>query len=55
MTEQYAFNNMSTEEFLDTMESMILQNPDMDGIELQDNIGRTWFIQLTSEQDKTMN
>ena len=55
MSEQYEFDNISTQEFLDTMESMILQSPEMDGIELEDNTGRTWFIQLTSDSIKTIN
>lgn len=55
MSEQYEYDNMSTQDFLDTMEIMILQNPEMDGIELEDSEGRSWFIQLTSENPRAMN
>lgn len=55
MLEKYPYDNISTEEFLDIAETMILQNPDMSGVEIEDNNGRTWFIQLTSDNIKTMN
>lgn len=55
MSETHTYDNISTEEFLDTIETMIMQNPDMDGVELEDSNGRTWFIQLTSDNIKTMN
>lgn len=55
MSEEYTYGNVSTEEFLDRLESLILQNPEMDGVELDDNRGRTWFIQLTSEHNVRMN
>lgn len=55
MSEEYTYSNVSTEEFLDRLESLILQNPEMDGVQLDDNRGRSWFIQLTSEHNVRMN
>jgi hypothetical protein len=47
--------NISTEEFLDLVELLIVSNPDMDGVEIDDNKGRSWFIQQTSEINLKIN
>lgn len=46
--EEFAFDNVSTQEFLDNVENIIIKNPDMDGVEIEDSQGRWWFIELTS-------
>lgn len=48
MSQEYEFDNISTQEFLDNCENLILQNPEMDGVEIEDSLDRTWFIILTS-------
>ena len=48
------FEDVSAEEFLDIIEYMILSNPEMDGVEMDDSKGRTWFIQKTSVSNSSV-
>ena len=47
--------NISTEEFLNTIEYMILANPEMDGVEIEDTMGRVWFIRQINKVDAEIN
>lgn len=40
-------DNISSKELFDSLELMIMTNPDSDGIRLEDSEGRVWYIELT--------
>jgi len=49
------FQNITVEELLSSAEYMILCNPEMDGLELIDSEGRTWYLQLVEGRNTQIN
>lgn len=49
------YDNITVKELLDNLEYIILSNPEMDGVELEDSEGRVWFITKTSEDTASIN
>lgn len=48
-------DDVSVEQFLDTIELLILSHPEMDGVEIDDSKGRTWFIQQIEGMPSSIN
>jgi hypothetical protein len=54
-TETYEYDNMTVQELFDMIEVALIGQEEMNGVQIDDIQGRSWFVELINKDNSRIN